>query len=903
MTQYVDLSQVQPFLDRGDLVLTHSLRLAREIRIARLAAKREQGHSVVEGRSSAALPIEAWFESRWREQVERGVLPVCRVLTRYEERLLWRQVIDESLERSGDFRLLRPSVAAERASQSRRAVMLYSAIGSRYFDNAQFQFDFDGKIFIEWVRGFEKLLLAKQAITREEAYHQLLTLERPEPQPLVLFHMPPMPPLFARLLDHLGTVQAIPPSESPESSLTTDNLKIAGRKFSEPDAELAAVSRWAYTQFAEKERRCAIVLLDTASQRQRLEYFLRREFDCLGERYDRLPVNFSSGVSLFATPMYRDALLGLRAGLFPLTRQECLTLLNSPFLLPAGFAETSAGLRLASALFDLGKQHIAPGDFRHCVSVHAKESVLASVIGAVREQSRQLAVRQSGQYWVEVIRGRLALWQWPARHNIDSMEYQQIQRLEPSLDMLAQALSLVGLVTYPEAVQQWQSVLAETVFQPQTARDSIQVLDAREAIGLSFDQVWVCGLHAEGLPQPARLLPFIPPSLQKELGLAEASEKLRRDHARLMLRSWRQTNGVLIASYSSGVGEEGVYPSEFLDLQPGDVLAMPSAIAKPDVVLEWIEDKASALTSSETITGGSQLLKNQALCPFKAWTDHRLKLKEPAEEVVGLSATERGALVHQALYYLWGLIEDSEALAKAPPKRREAWIKEAVSGGLRALEADAEQRGVSVRARAGAACLDLEQARLATLMVEWLDTEAQRSVPFEVVNREVKASIELAGLTLNLRLDRVDALSDGRKLVIDYKTGVVQRKALLAERLKEPQLPLYTLLDENIQGVAYGRVVAGGDSDFTWLGEGLGLKKSSRGADDLASQTRDLVEPVSDWPALRQLWYERLEGLAEEFMAGHVAVTPSPDACRYCAYAGLCRFDDQYGVFSEESEG
>ncbi|MDA0631173.1 MAG: hypothetical protein O2981_07355, partial [Proteobacteria bacterium] len=103
MTQYVDLSQVQPFLDRGDLVLTHSLRLAREIRITRLAAKREQGHSVVEGRSSAALPIEAWFESRWREQVERGVLPVCRVLTRYEERLLWRQVIDESLERSGDF--------------------------------------------------------------------------------------------------------------------------------------------------------------------------------------------------------------------------------------------------------------------------------------------------------------------------------------------------------------------------------------------------------------------------------------------------------------------------------------------------------------------------------------------------------------------------------------------------------------------------------------------------------------------------------------------------------------------------------------------------------------------------------------------------------------------------------
>ena len=169
-------------------------------------------------------------------------------------------------------------------------------------------------------------------------------------------------------------------------------------------------------------------------------------------------------------------------------------------------------------------------------------------------------------------------------------------------DMLAQALSLVGLVTYQEAIQQWQSVLAETVFQPQTARNSIQVLDAREVIGLSFDQVWVCGLHADALPQPARLLPFIPPSLQKELGLAEASEKLRRDHARLMLHSWRQTNGELTASFSADVGEEGVYPSEFLDLQPADVLAVPPATPKPDVVLEWIEDKASALASSEAIT-------------------------------------------------------------------------------------------------------------------------------------------------------------------------------------------------------------------------------------------------------------------------------------------------------------
>ena len=41
---------------------------------------------------------------------------------------------------------------------------------------------------------------------------------------------------------------------------------------------------------------------------------------------------------------------------------------------------------------------------------------------------------------------------------------------------------------------------------------------------------------------------------------------------------------------------------------------------------------------------------------------------------------------------------------------------------------------------------------------------------------EAKHPVSLAGITFNLRIDRVDRLNDGSLLVIDYKTGNVSPK-------------------------------------------------------------------------------------------------------------------------------
>lgn len=46
-----------------------------------------------------------------------------------------------------------------------------------------------------------------------------------------------------------------------------------------------------------------------------------------------------------------------------------------------------------------------------------------------------------------------------------------------------------------------------------------------------------------------------------------------------------------------------------------------------------------------------------------------------------------------------------------------------------------------------------------------------------------------------MSVDRVDQLEDGRRIIIDYKTGAaIDTKNWASERLSEPQLPIYAAL-------------------------------------------------------------------------------------------------------------
>ena len=81
---------------------------------------------------------------------------------------------------------------------------------------------------------------------------------------------------------------------------------------------------------------------------------------------------------------------------------------------------------------------------------------------------------------------------------------------------------------------------------------------------------------------------------------------------------------------------------------------------------------------------------------------------------------------------------------------------------------------------------------------------------FEVIAIEDKRSVEIGGLVLSTRLDRVDEFGDGRRIIIDYKIRAPSVSTMLGERPEEPQLPLYLVTAEpDAVAVAFAQVRMG----------------------------------------------------------------------------------------------
>ena len=210
----------------------------------------------------------------------------------------------------------------------------------------------------------------------------------------------------------------------------------------------------------------------------------------------------------------------------------------------------------------------------------------------------------------------------------------------------------------------------------------------------------------------------------------------------------------------------------------------------------------------DTIQGGAGVLTAHSQCPFKAFATARLGARgwDPAE--AGLTAAQRGQLLHAVLHAVWGgpppgLRSRDELLALTD---RKAFVDRHVRTVLR------EKMPASTRERMPQRYLELEEMRLSRLVTEWLDYEATR-LPFTVAETEVGRSVTIAGLNLRLRLDRIDRLNDDSLLVIDYKSGNVSPKAWDLPRPDDVQLPLYAgfALDseEKLGGLVFAKVRAG----------------------------------------------------------------------------------------------
>jgi ATP-dependent helicase/nuclease subunit B len=524
-------------------------------------------------------------------------------------------------------------------------------------------------------------------------------------------------------------------------------------------------------------------------------------------------------------------------------------------------------------------------------------SELRAAVARVPGQE-SLSCEQAVSHWAQVARELLQAFGWPGSLALNSEEFQCTQSWSELVAEIASLDVLDFRCNFRAFVARLQRAAASRNFKPETLNAPVQIMDVGESAGSVFDCLWIAGCTDERWPDSPRLSPLIPVTLLVAAGApvpctAQDDERVARVTRQMLQAAPRVT--LSLALRSDDDREQRWSPLfERVPLASESIRIAPSlAESFTAVELEAVRDRrAPALQAGEPVRGGTTLLKDQSNCPFRAFAVSRLMAKEEQGPSEALAATERGNIVERALQLIWERLKNSDGLAD--PKRGEI-VAEAVEQAMR-LELPKSADAWTERFR------QLERQRTIELVEEWLDEEARRQ-PFAVVAHQLPIEVELAGMRLRGRLDRLDKVGDSH-LVIDYKSGASDSvSAWRVPRPEKPQLPFYAvaMLQKNLDvaGVAFASVRRGECAFRAFLRDQELLPSSPPG--------RSFDGISFDDYAL--LWVVELERLAIAFMQGEAAVDPrlapgkSKSPCTHCHLQSLCRVQHiAQGVAEEESE-
>jgi ATP-dependent helicase/nuclease subunit B len=880
-------------LHRGAQVVTATVRAARAHRRAFAEDQRSQG---VAGWQAPA--ITDW--ATWLNTLHQAIPELPIFLSPLEEETLWKQVQQQDAQQ-----VVSPQALAHLAQTAYALLSDYNAHARRRASRVAVYQDAheDAARFHAWAAAFDALcaqldvLPAAQLPSRLQPH--VASLAPSLPREILLVGFDRLTPAQA------GLLAALEAAGVALTHLSAPTLATQQQLFSAADEaeELRACALWTRARLnADPNTRIGILVPVLGSAKAAIDRAFRRMFTSQSEddpAGPALPYEFSLGAPLSSIPLIAAALLVLRWLAGPLPAAEVTSLLTGGFL--AGNA--GEALLLAQLDIDLRRDGLLTAELSLAKLLRHAEAhpsfFSTSLTGRLRaavawQQRARAAGARPHTEWAEAAADQLAAWLWPGFHELDSTAYQARERWETLLRSVA-ALNIVSpLLRYTGFVNDLAGFAHTTLFAAESRNAPVQILGATEASGLTFDAIWFLQLTENQWPPRGRLHPLLPAAVQRDAAmphtsgaddLALAEEQLRRILAsapEIVFSHARRTDGA----------EARISPRlRALDLVP---LTLDTSL--PSVRCEVIRDTDPAIGTPWPVEQpvASDALKQQSSCGFRSFAGRRLLSGEFEDEAWGLDPAERGILLHSALQHLWST---SPVAAESHQLHTRDDLRQAVGDGSiddKLQHAIANAFLDRTRHAAGdpwlLRYLALEQQRLALRLRLWLDVEQDRA-PFRVIALEQEindAHIDTSTneLRLHLRVDRIDELSDGSRLLLDYKTaGDVSSKLWFGDRPDEPQLPIYARFSgiERVAGIAFAQIRFGGKTALHAI------------AQDPASQIGAAAKAALLDASVFSEWDSVLGRLAGEFLRGEAPVNPKRgnQTCQYCSLHGICRVRSQ----------
>ena len=314
------------------------------------------------------------------------------------------------------------------------------------------------------------------------------------------------------------------------------------------------------------------------------------------------------------------------------------------------------------------------------------------------------------------------------------------------------------------------------------------------------------------------------------------------------------------------------YPSKRIKDQ---VLALNNLEEFAESTFLPVTDSEKSLFATRGISSGYSLVKDQVDCPFRSFARHRLNSQHYQTPEVDLDNLDRGNVIHKALELFWTKTANLKNLLTLSTNSLEQQLEQFVREAIKIC---------SERTSGQTQFNKLEIERNVRVIHDWLLAVELKRTDFKVIHNEEDVEINLSGIKLTLRIDRIDEIPGKGLLLIDYKTGRDAKTTdWFGEKIRGPQLPLYTLAKPPA-GLAYGHLVIG-KPEF----KGTTIKELPLG--EFKNQDFTKASGYSSWEELLDYWKNNLNSVADEFLQGNHRVSPinKGEPCRHCEFSSLCR--------------
>ncbi len=629
------------------------------------------------------------------------------------------------------------------------------------------------------------------------------------------------------------------------------------QSFETLQAELTAACEWARS--AKLEDPHATVGIVVPQLTERYETVLAQCGAVLDPATGSPSTSFdiAGGMRLTAQPVWQAARTLLEALRDAVTPERVARLAASPYL---ALPELE---RLLTAWPTALPRHASASQTARALDSHTWHQLAAYALPDAAPAAYEI--------WLARLEEVLAIAGWPHTAALGSVQFQAAERARAVLRQGSVAAPRVPQqLSFEQALTVLEATFDATFFAPARAPADILLMGALETTGLAFSHLWVCGMDEHTLPQRSLSPPFLPRRLAAEAGIPRSTQEQELVFARRQVARWREAAAHVRFSYVRHSVEGDVQASPLLASLPEHEGTAsphhPHAVPQAGLVLErYADERGEPLAPAQATDtrGGVGLLRDQALCPFRAYAIHRLALRPPERPTNLPDALQRGIVLHAALQALLESFPSQTALA-------------GVSGDDLATAARRALR--AVRKPLPPAFAEHELDRIQELLRGWLELEAKRR-PFELVAAERAYQLAIGGLQIHVRVDRIDRV-DEHAIIIDYKSGNVSLNGALTSPLTAPQLPIYALVEPAAGGVFFAQVSA----DRHQL---VGISDSA----ELVGAGRTLRTRIPDggFDPQRSSWRDELARTATDYRHGYASVSPQPEACKNCHLQAVCR--------------